>query len=82
VTRQAVGTPVFGGMIAASLFGIFIIPLLYVTAEQLRLWRHAKGQQLGEPAEVRHRNGEDAGERAEPDHIDEDRRPRTGTGAS
>jgi HAE1 family hydrophobic/amphiphilic exporter-1 len=42
VTRQAVGTPVFGGMIAASLFGIFIIPLLYVTAEHLRLWRHAK----------------------------------------
>src|SRR5262249_12959614 len=28
VTRHAVGTPVFGGMIAASLVGIFIIPLL------------------------------------------------------
>jgi hydrophobic/amphiphilic exporter-1 (mainly G- bacteria), HAE1 family len=39
VTRRAVGTPVFGGMIAASLFGIFIIPLLYVTAEQSRQWR-------------------------------------------
>jgi hydrophobic/amphiphilic exporter-1 (mainly G- bacteria), HAE1 family len=36
VTRHAVGTPVFGGMIAASLFGIFIIPLLFITAEQLR----------------------------------------------
>jgi hydrophobic/amphiphilic exporter-1 (mainly G- bacteria), HAE1 family len=36
VTRQAVGTPVFGGMLAASLFGIFIIPLLYTTAEGLR----------------------------------------------
>ena len=35
-TRHAVGIPVFGGMIAASLFGIFIIPLLYVTAEGLR----------------------------------------------
>jgi HAE1 family hydrophobic/amphiphilic exporter-1 len=33
VTRRAVGTPVFGGMIAASVFGIFVIPLLYVTAE-------------------------------------------------
>jgi HAE1 family hydrophobic/amphiphilic exporter-1 len=31
-----VGTPVFGGMIAASLFGIFIIPLLFITAERLR----------------------------------------------
>src|SRR5271169_6304863 len=39
VTRHAVGTPVFGGMIAASLFGIFVIPLLYITAEQSRQWR-------------------------------------------
>jgi HAE1 family hydrophobic/amphiphilic exporter-1 len=38
-TRHAVGTPVFGGMLAASIFGIFIIPLLYITAEQLRGWR-------------------------------------------
>jgi HAE1 family hydrophobic/amphiphilic exporter-1 len=36
ITRRAVGTPVFGGMIAASLFGIFIIPLLFITAERLR----------------------------------------------
>ncbi len=36
ITRHAVGTPVFGGMIAASLFGIFIIPLLFMTAERLR----------------------------------------------
>jgi HAE1 family hydrophobic/amphiphilic exporter-1 len=35
-TRQAVGTPVFGGMIAASLFAIFVIPLLFVIAERLR----------------------------------------------
>jgi HAE1 family hydrophobic/amphiphilic exporter-1 len=38
-TRHAVGTPVFGGMIAASVFGIFVIPLLYITAEHLRDWR-------------------------------------------
>ena len=30
------GTPVFGGMIAASVFGIFAILLLYVTAQRLR----------------------------------------------
>jgi HAE1 family hydrophobic/amphiphilic exporter-1 len=36
VTRHAVGTPVFGGMIAASVVGIFVIPLLYITAERLR----------------------------------------------
>ena len=35
-TRHAVGTPVFGGMIAASVFGIFLIPLLFVVAERLR----------------------------------------------
>jgi HAE1 family hydrophobic/amphiphilic exporter-1 len=36
VTRHAVGTPVFGGMIAAAIFGVFVIPLLFVIAEQLR----------------------------------------------
>ena len=40
-TRHAVGTPVFGGMIAASVFGIFVIPLLYITAEHLRGWRRS-----------------------------------------
>ncbi|HEV2334018.1 MAG TPA: multidrug efflux RND transporter permease subunit [Stellaceae bacterium] len=30
VSRRAVGTPVFAGMIAASCAGIFIIPMLYV----------------------------------------------------
>jgi hydrophobic/amphiphilic exporter-1 (mainly G- bacteria), HAE1 family len=40
-TRHAVGTPVFGGMIAASIFGIFVIPLLFVIAERLR-YRGAK----------------------------------------
>jgi HAE1 family hydrophobic/amphiphilic exporter-1 len=36
VTRHAVGTPVFGGMLAASIFGIFLIPLLFITAERVR----------------------------------------------
>jgi HAE1 family hydrophobic/amphiphilic exporter-1 len=40
-TRHAVGTPVFGGMIAAAVFGIFLIPLLFVTAERLREWRRS-----------------------------------------
>ncbi len=35
LTRREVGTPVFGGMIAASLVGIFVIPLLYVCMEWL-----------------------------------------------
>jgi HAE1 family hydrophobic/amphiphilic exporter-1 len=35
-SRRAVGTPVFGGMIAASVVGIFIIPMLYVVFQWLR----------------------------------------------
>jgi HAE1 family hydrophobic/amphiphilic exporter-1 len=35
-TRHAVGIPVFGGMIAAAVFGIFLIPLLFITSEKLR----------------------------------------------
>ena len=43
ITRHAVGVPVFGGMIAAAVFGIFLVPLLYVVAEQLRGgWRGRK----------------------------------------
>lgn len=36
LSRQAVGTPVFGGMIAAALVGIFMIPMLYVTFQGMR----------------------------------------------
>ena len=43
ITRRAVGTPVFGGMIAASVFGIFVIPLLYITAERLRQRTRSRG---------------------------------------
>jgi HAE1 family hydrophobic/amphiphilic exporter-1 len=35
-SRRAVGTAVFGGMIAASLVGIFFIPMLYVVFQWLR----------------------------------------------
>jgi HAE1 family hydrophobic/amphiphilic exporter-1 len=36
LSRRAVGTPVFGGMLAASVFGIFVIPMLYVVFQWLR----------------------------------------------
>jgi len=35
-SRRAVGTPVFGGMLAASLIGIFMIPMLYAVFQTLR----------------------------------------------
>jgi len=36
LARRHVGTPVFGGMLAASLIGIFVIPALYVVFQSLR----------------------------------------------
>jgi Cu/Ag efflux pump CusA len=36
LSRRAVGTPVFGGMLGASLIGIFLIPMLYVVFQTLR----------------------------------------------
>ncbi len=38
VSRRAVGTPVFAGMLAASALGIFLIPMLYVAFQSLREW--------------------------------------------
>ena len=40
-TQRAVGTSVFGGMIAASLIGIFLIPGLYVIFQTVREKAHA-----------------------------------------
>ncbi|MBV8798079.1 MAG: efflux RND transporter permease subunit [Hyphomicrobiales bacterium] len=39
LTRRGVGTAVFGGMIAATLLGVFVIPLLYIVFERGRSWR-------------------------------------------
>ncbi len=36
LSRRAIGTPVFGGMIAAALVGIFLTPMLYVVFQRLR----------------------------------------------
>jgi HAE1 family hydrophobic/amphiphilic exporter-1 len=36
LSRRAIGTPVFGGMIGAAVFGIFLTPMLYVVFQRLR----------------------------------------------
>jgi HAE1 family hydrophobic/amphiphilic exporter-1 len=36
LSRRAIGTPVFGGMIAAAFVGIFLTPSLYVVFQRLR----------------------------------------------
>ncbi|MCV6585564.1 MAG: efflux RND transporter permease subunit [Marinibacterium sp.] len=40
LARRGVGTPVFAGMIAAALVGIFVIPVLYRIAQSFREWVH------------------------------------------
>jgi hypothetical protein len=42
ISRQSVGTPVFFGMIAASCFGIFVIPMLYTAFQTMREWARVK----------------------------------------
>ncbi len=42
ISRRAVGTPVFAGMLAASALGIFLIPMLYVTFQSMREWTKAR----------------------------------------
>jgi hydrophobic/amphiphilic exporter-1 (mainly G- bacteria), HAE1 family len=50
-SQRAVGTAVFGGMLAAALIGIFLIPMLYVVFQRLREWVHggASRRDSGEP---------------------------------
>jgi hydrophobe/amphiphile efflux-1 (HAE1) family protein len=52
LARRNVGTPVFGGMIAASAIGIFVIPILYVVFQSVR--ERVKGQRGGRPADEAH----------------------------
>ena len=51
ISRRAVGTAVFGGMLAASSIGIFLVPMLYVTFQR---WREAVKRRFGKPAETPH----------------------------
>jgi hydrophobe/amphiphile efflux-1 (HAE1) family protein len=51
ISRRAVGTAVFGGMLAASSIGIFLVPMLYVTFQH---WREGAKRRFGKPAERPH----------------------------
>jgi HAE1 family hydrophobic/amphiphilic exporter-1 len=53
-SRRAVGTPVFYGMLAAAVIGIFVIPMLYVVFQWLREkagWRTSHAAPAPAPAE-------------------------------
>jgi multidrug efflux pump subunit AcrB len=46
ISRRNVGTAVFGGMLAASSIGIFVVPMLYVTFQR---WRERVKRKDSEP---------------------------------
>jgi HAE1 family hydrophobic/amphiphilic exporter-1 len=55
ISRRSVGTPVFGGMLAAALLGVFLIPMLYVVFQWLRervSRKPAAAQTPAEPEEL------------------------------
>ncbi|MBL8846610.1 MAG: multidrug efflux RND transporter permease subunit [Hyphomicrobium zavarzinii] len=46
----AVGVPVLAGMLAAAIFGIFLIPMLYVVFQRLVEGRSRQAKEAGDPA--------------------------------
>ena len=69
-SRRAVGTPVFGGMLAASIFGIFVIPMLYVVFQWMREKTAGSGDPLaGEPSGCLERGGRTALS-SRPNHLE------------
>ena len=50
LSRRGVGTSVFAGMLAATTLGIFLIPMLYVTFQQMREWGHRRRRRPGAQA--------------------------------
>jgi hydrophobe/amphiphile efflux-1 (HAE1) family protein len=67
LARRNVGTPVFGGMILASLIGIFAIPPLYVSFQ----WLREKIRPGARPQIERTQPGSEAATRAEPPGVSE-----------
>ncbi len=54
ISRRAVSTPVFFGMIAAATIGIFMIPMLYVTFQTAREWVKGKLRMGRKPVSAAH----------------------------
>jgi multidrug efflux pump len=51
-SRQVIGRTVFSGMMAATLFGIILIPALYVLFQRLREWMHQTVAKKGDQHHV------------------------------
>ena len=53
MSRRSVGTAVFFGMIGATVIGLFVIPMLYVTFQGFREWAKSLFRH-GRPRRIRH----------------------------
>jgi multidrug efflux pump subunit AcrB len=42
MARQAMGTAVFGGMVASTVLSLYLVPVIYITLKQLQVWVMAK----------------------------------------
>ena len=51
-SRQSLGTTVFGGMLASTVFGLLFTPVFYVVIERLREWRTPAGADPSKPGPV------------------------------
>jgi HAE1 family hydrophobic/amphiphilic exporter-1 len=51
-SQRAVGTAVFGGMLAASILGIFLIPMLYVVFQRFRELVHGQPTGIAPPVDT------------------------------
>ena len=49
-SRQALGTAVFGGMIAATFLTIFFVPVFFVLCQQASEWWSGGPEKAAEPA--------------------------------
>ncbi|MEP1930164.1 MAG: efflux RND transporter permease subunit, partial [Roseibium sp.] len=50
-SQKAIGVAVFGGMLAATLVGVILIPVLYVNMQVLREWVKSLYSKKTAPAE-------------------------------
>jgi HAE1 family hydrophobic/amphiphilic exporter-1 len=51
-SRRSLGTAVFGGMLAATVFGVFLIPVLYVVIQKASDRAGGKSDKKSEPEQI------------------------------
>lgn len=57
-SRHSIGTTVVGGMLAATLFGLALVPVFYAVIERLREGRKAEARQTSGQRQPEHAAGD------------------------